>query len=79
MDFYRTIINSKKINVNLPSNLKNKIVEIIVLPVNREHEKNNISELDEVCGSLSKYADIDKIPLEKEAWTEAMKLKHEKN
>ena len=74
MDFVRQIIDSSLLDmISLPQSLKNRRVEIIVLPLSEPEDEISA---DDFAGALSKYANTDLIELEKGAWANAMEEKH---
>ena len=90
MEAVRQIINSSLLSdiINLPDNLKNKKIEITILPfeeINDEIVKNNSvvkkRTIESLVGVASKYAKHD-LPIdviiqkEKEAWAEAVADKY---
>ena len=81
MEFVRDVIDSSLLDkINLPKSLKNKKVEIIILPLyDSEDKKVKESSLDNVIGILSKYKNPGLISLEKKAWAEAMVDKYAVN
>ncbi|WP_027339021.1 hypothetical protein [Halonatronum saccharophilum] len=77
MNFIRKIIDSNSIAtiMDLPVELKNKKVEVIVLPVDDDpKEKKNTKSLK---GILNKYSNPDLIKEEEEAWQMAVEEKYE--
>jgi hypothetical protein len=73
MDFVREVINTDKLEniIFIPANLKHRIVEIILVPI--ETGKTGIENLR---GSLKKYANHDLIDKENEAWGKAAEEKY---
>lgn len=78
-EFLREIKDSQELEsiFNIPEGLKNKKVEVIVLPYNET--KENLDKLKNVSlrGSLSKYKNKDLYSEEKEAWSKAVRDKYE--
>ncbi|KYO66124.1 hypothetical protein [Thermovenabulum gondwanense] len=76
MNFIKTVINSNKLSgiIDIPNELKNKVVEVIILPLADAPENKNIRKLK---GALKKYKNPELINLEKEAWQKAVEEKHE--
>ncbi len=70
MQVIRKIINSNKIKdiIDVPADFKNKMVEVIVMPIKSDDKKS-------LSGKLSKYKDDSKRTLEQSAW--AMSVKDE--
>ncbi|MCK8824320.1 hypothetical protein [Fuchsiella alkaliacetigena] len=66
MNFIRKIIDSDSLDsiVDLPPELKNRRVEVIVLPVEEDNSQANKS----LRGILNKYADSELRKKEKGAW-----------
>jgi hypothetical protein len=56
--------------VNIPDSYINKEVEFIMFPLDKEYkiQKKSRQDILNLAGSLSKYAKIAKIDLEKKAW-----------
>ena len=69
MDFVRGIIDNSLLDkINLPLSLKNRKVEIIILPIDDKKEaeiKSETISIESVIGILSEYKNPDLIPLEK--------------
>ena len=78
MEYLRTTIDSSVLTpiINLPYSLRNKNVEIIVLPVEKTV---NITKRKSLKGCLNKYANPDLLALEKDAWKKALEEKHANN
>ncbi|MCL2322044.1 MAG: hypothetical protein FWC47_08075 [Oscillospiraceae bacterium] len=81
MEFVRQIIDSNLLDkISLPESLRNTQVEIIILPIDKKSATsdtlNKPVSLESIIGTLSSYANPDLIPLEKEAWSEAVYEKH---
>lgn len=77
MEFIRKTVNSKELEslFDLPENLRNKKVEVIVLPID-ENNRNNY-EKKSLGGRLQKYANPSLIPLEQDAWSGSVVKKYE--
>lgn len=75
MEYLRETIDSHSLSgiFNLPASLRNRTVEVIILPVENERAK---PQRRSARGRLSKYANPALIPLEKEAWARAAEEKH---
>ncbi|MCL2081081.1 MAG: hypothetical protein FWH16_03160 [Oscillospiraceae bacterium] len=78
MDFVRQIVDSSLLDkIILPHSMRNKKVEVIVLPLNDDKtEGGNGGSIDNFVGILEDYRDISLIPMEKHAWAEAAEEKH---
>ena len=84
MEFVRQVIDSNALDkIFLPQNLKNRKVEIIILPVDeKEHLQKQVKKeksIDEFVGMLAKYKNPKLIHLEKSAWAQAMVDKYGTN
>ena len=82
MNFIRKVANSDVLAdiINIPENMRHKKVEIIVLPYEEEVKENIKTGLKKnVKGLLSKYANLNYLPLEQSAWVEAVSESHENN
>lgn len=80
MDFIRTITNSSLLGnfIDLPAKLKNRQVEILILPVEDEVKPQRIpSKVRKSRGALKKYRNPALAKLEKSAWKKAAEAKHE--
>jgi predicted glycosyltransferase len=76
MESVRQIIDSELLDkLQLPPHLRNRKVEIIIMPVEKDTEKRKKS-IKDLIGIAHEYANPDLIPLEKEAWGIAMEEKH---
>lgn len=73
MDFVRTVINSNLLNriINLPDNLKDKMVEVLILPIEEEKKEKSLK------GALSRYKNTELIEKEGEVWNLLVKEKNE--
>ena len=78
MEFSRQIVDSSLLEkIFLPPGLKNKKVEIIILPLdNVDEDSKPKKSIENFIGMLSKYKNPDLIPFEKNAWQEALEYKH---
>jgi hypothetical protein len=77
MEYLRKTIHSKKLEeiFELPEPLKNRQVEVIILPFeDTAYKKKSKSSLG---GVFHKYANPSLIPMEEEAWQNAVEDKHE--
>ncbi len=76
MEYLRETIDSRSLTgiFNLPESLRNRNVEVIILPASVA--KDDKRRRKSLKGSLRQYANPDLIPLEKEAWPEAAAEKH---
>jgi hypothetical protein len=71
MEYLRETIDSGSLAgiFNLPASLRNRNVEVIILPIDvKKEEKQGRKSLK---GSLHQYANPELIPLEKDAWARA--------
>jgi hypothetical protein len=75
MEYLRETIDSRSLTgiFNLPSSLRNRNVEVIILPTENDRAKPRRKSAK---GRLSKYANTKLIPLEKEAWVKAAEEKY---
>ena len=72
----RQIIDSSILDkISLPASLRNRKVEIIILPAD-ENQPTKTNSIDDLVGILEQYKNPDLIPLEKEAWGMAVMDKH---
>jgi len=79
MEAVRQIIDSKLLDkITLPSSLRNRKVEIIVLPV-EENQYYTRKGVDDLVGILEQYKNPSLMHLEKDAWEMAVKDKHGAN
>ena len=76
MNFISEVINSSQLEniINLPFELKNREVEVIVIPYRENSEKKHKSP--SMYGILSKYRNPNLIENEKSAWMDAVEEKH---
>ncbi|TBL75233.1 hypothetical protein [Paenibacillus thalictri] len=80
MNFVRKITNSDVLKhiVDLPEDLQNQDVELIILPIgNPSHFKQVISPSPTARGALKQYANLDLIQYEQSAWEKGVQEKHE--
>lgn len=75
MEYIRQIINSEQLPpiFNIPNAMKNKRVEVIILPL--EDEKTTVKK--SLRGALKAYANSDLQHLEDAAWSDEVKEKYE--
>ena len=68
---YRQTVDSNKLSgvFNLPQSLRNRAVEVIILPA--EDERAFTQKSGSAFGSLKKYANPELMPEEKGAWERA--------
>lgn len=73
MEYMRVVKNSDEIQgvFELPQQLKNRKVEIIIFPYSDSSEIN----IEEFGGILSNYRQEEKRALEKEAWSKAVLMR----
>ena len=81
MEYVRDIIDSRLLDkINLPQALRNRKVEIIILPANEKEKINNEKKsINSVIGVLGKYKNPELIQFEKKAWEEAAEEKYVNN
>lgn len=80
MNFVRKITNSDALKhiVDLPENLRDQDVELIILPIgDHSPSKQTIPSTPNARGALKQYANLDLIQFEKEAWAKGVQEKHE--
>ena len=76
MECVRQIVDSELLDkLHLPRHLRNRKVEVIVMPIEELAERKK-QPIDNLVGILHEYANPDLIPLEKDAWAKAMEDKH---
>jgi hypothetical protein len=80
MNFVRKVTNSNALKhiVDLPENLRNQDVELIILPL------GDLSPLQQTIpvnasarGALKQFANLDLIQYEQDAWAKGVQEKHE--
>lgn len=76
MDFVRKVVNSNVLAdiIEIPEHLKNKKVEIIILPYDNVDNEDNFSvhKAKKARGLLQKYRNKELQSLEKIAWVKAV-------
>jgi hypothetical protein len=80
MNFIRKITNSDALKhiVDLPDNLRNQDVELIILPLgDHSPSKQALPSSYAARGSLKQYANADLIQYEQDAWEKGVQEKHE--
>ncbi|MBJ6361472.1 hypothetical protein ACFOQM_09265 [Paenibacillus sp. GCM10012307] len=80
MNFVRKITNSDALKhiVDLPEDLRNRDVELIILPIGEPFPlKQAIPPSPTVRGALKQYANLDLIQYEQDAWKKGVQEKHE--
>jgi len=80
MNFIRTITNSSLLGniIDLPPELRNRQVEILILPVEDEIKPQRLPAKERKSkGALKKYKNPALVKLEKTAWKKAVEAKHE--
>ncbi|MCD9023598.1 hypothetical protein [Cohnella silvisoli] len=80
MNFIRKITNSDALKhiVDLPENLRNQDVELIILPIGDPSPfKQAIPASPTAKGALKQYANLDLIQYEQDAWEKGVQEKHE--
>jgi hypothetical protein len=78
MDFVRVVKNSEDLErfIEIPKSLKNRKVEVIVLPFSDKEESSKI-EKKNLRGALSKYKNETLRTQESDAWSEAVEDRYE--
>lgn len=73
MDFVRIIKNSNDLEnfIDIPEGLKNRKVEVIILPFADKEKSENI-EKKSLRGALSKYGNRELMAQEENAWSKAV-------
>ena len=76
MEAIRKIVDADKLSaiVELPNSMKNKKVEVIILPTTDNAKVKN--PVKSIKGILNKYANPDLVSQEKGAWSKAAVQKH---
>jgi hypothetical protein len=76
MEYLRETIDSSSLTgiFNLPVSLRNRNVEVIILPAEKDEKEGRRRKSARGC--LSKYANPEFIPEEKGAWAKAVEEKH---
>ncbi|WP_282939455.1 hypothetical protein [Paenibacillus sp. RC67] len=80
MNFVRKITNSDvlKYIIDLPENLRNQDVELIILPIGDPTPfKTPVPATPTARGALKQFANIDLIEYEQNAWAKGVQEKHE--
>ncbi|OBR63269.1 hypothetical protein A7K91_25305 [Paenibacillus oryzae] len=80
MNFVRKITNSDALKhiVDLPEDLQNQDVELIILPIGDSSlYKRPTASSHTARGSLKQYANLDLIQFEQGAWEKGVQDKHE--
>jgi len=80
MNFVRKITNSDALKhiVDLPEDLQNQDVELIILPIGDSSLfKRSIPSSHTARGALKQYANLDLIQFEQGAWEKGAQEKHE--
>lgn len=78
MNFVRTTLNSNMlINIiNLPEELKNQEVEVIILPLIEKDVTLQNTNIEKLEGALSKYKNQNLIKYESTIWNKVVKQKY---
>ena len=78
MDFVRVVKNSEDLErfIEIPKSLKNRKVEVIVLPFSDKEDSSKI-EKKNLRGALSKYKNETLRTKESAAWSEAVEDRYE--
>ncbi len=80
MNFVRKVTNSNALKhiVDLPENLRNQDVELIILPLgDLSPLKQTIPVNASARGALKQFANLDLIQYEQDAWAKGVQEKHE--
>ncbi|MFB5267007.1 hypothetical protein ACE41H_09440 [Paenibacillus enshidis] len=80
MNFVRKITNSAALKhiVDLPEDLQNQDVELIILPIGDSSLlRRSIPSSHTARGALKQYANLDLIQFEQGAWEKGVQEKHE--
>jgi hypothetical protein len=80
MNFVRKITNSDALKhiVDLPEDLRNQDVELIILPIGDPSSlKRTVPSSTTARGALKQYANLDLIQYEQGAWKKGVQEKHE--
>jgi hypothetical protein len=76
MEVVRQVVDSSLLSsIKLPRHLRNRKVEIIIMPI-EEPIKKKKKPVDGLIGILHNYSNPDLAPSEKGAWARAMEEKH---
>ncbi|XID90221.1 hypothetical protein ACF3MZ_16875 [Paenibacillaceae bacterium WGS1546] len=80
MNFVRKVTHSDKLKhfVDLPENLRDQDVELIILPLdNPAVSQPPTDNQPSARGALRKFANLDLVQYEQEAWKKGVQEKHE--
>jgi hypothetical protein len=80
MNFVRKVTNSDALKhiVDLPENLRNQDVELIILPIGDPSPfKTQVPVTPTARGALKQFANADLIQYDKDAWAKGVQEKHE--
>ncbi|HIW33320.1 MAG TPA: hypothetical protein IAA29_11095 [Candidatus Paenibacillus intestinavium] len=80
MNFVRKITNSDALKhiVDLPENLQNQDVELIILPIGDHSSFQYTAPSSPTArGALKQYAKLDLLQYEQDAWAKGVQEKHE--
>jgi hypothetical protein len=80
MNFVRKVTHSDALKhiVDLPENLRNQDVELIILPIgDSTTHKSQTPSTPTVRGALKQFANPDLIQYEQDAWKKGVQEKHE--
>ncbi len=80
MSFIRKVTNSDALKniVDLPDDLRNQDVELIILPIDDPFSSKQFPRVEPTArGALKQYANLDLLQLEQDAWAKGVRDKHE--
>ncbi|MDF2923169.1 MAG: hypothetical protein K0R57_2083 [Paenibacillaceae bacterium] len=80
MTFIRKVTNSDALKhiVDLPESLQNQDVELIILPLGDQFPGQQLTPASFAArGALKKYANINLVQYEQDAWEKGVQEKHE--
>lgn len=80
MSFIRKVTNSDALKniVDLPDDLRNQDVELIILPIDDPFSSKQLPRVEPTArGALKQYANLDLLQLEQDAWAKGVQDKHE--
>ncbi|MFD2670811.1 hypothetical protein [Marinicrinis sediminis] len=80
MSFIRKVTNSDALKniVDLPDDLRNQDVELIILPIHDPFSSKKTPRVEPTArGALKQYANLDLLQLEQDAWAKGVQDKHE--
>lgn len=79
MNFVRKVTNSDALKhiVDLPENLRNQDVELIILPIEDPSPLKPMPATPTARGALKQFANPDLLQYEQDAWAKGVQEKHE--